>query len=182
MNGRKDPDVTESNQSNDIELFLQGEGIPEIILVRVTRTGTVRDILEAARARGLTPSTGGATPIVLIENGDEPLALDLTLDAAGISQRSRVHVHHCHQIAVTVNFNADAKQKDFSPSTTIARVQRWAVGKEGFDLKGVDATEHLLQICGTTVRPDEDVHIGTLVQAPACALCFDLVAKQRVEG
>ena len=45
-----------------------------------------------------------------------------------------------------------------------------------------NATEHLLQVCDSAVRPDEDVHIGTLVTVAACGLRFDLVAKQRVEG
>ena len=83
---------------------------------------------------------------------------------------------------MTVNFNVDQKTKTFPPSATVGRVKKWAVGEHGFDLKGVDATEHLLQLCGSTDRPDEDIHIGTLVTAPACSLCFDLVPKQRIEG
>jgi hypothetical protein len=102
--------------------------------------------------------------------------------AAGITRRSRVHLHRCRQVAVTVNFNADQKAESFPAATTVARVMKWAVSKRGFNLSDVDATEHLLQICGSTDRPDEDVHIGTLVQAGACAVCFDLVPKQRVEG
>jgi hypothetical protein len=63
---------------------------------------------------------------------------------------------------------------------TVHRVKQWAVHE--FGLSKVDATEHVLQLCGSTTRPDEDTHLGALVQYPECRLCFDLVPKQRVEG
>jgi hypothetical protein len=173
--------MTQHDNNDQIELFLQGERIPEIALIRVPRDGTTQDIVKAARAQGLgAPS--GAEVLVQVEDTEEPLAPDALLEAVGVGHRSRVHVHRCRRVAVTVNFNADQKTVSFPPSTTVARVKKWAVGKHGFDLSGIDATEHLLQVCGSAVRPDEDVHIGTLVQAPNCGLCFDLVAKQRVEG
>jgi len=173
--------MTQHGKRDEIELFLQGEGITDIALVRVPRDGTARDIVEAARAHGLS-TPDGAEALVLVEDAEEPLAPDAPLEAAGIAHRGRVHVHRCRRVAVTVNFNADQKTESFPPSTTVARVKKWAVGKHGFGLAGIDATEHLLQVCGSTSRPDEDVHIGTLVEVPACGLCFDLVAKQRVEG
>ncbi len=81
---------------------------------------------------------------------------------------------------MTVNFNGEHKSHPFTPSKTVGKVKKWADDK--FGLKGVDATEHALQICATTTRPDEDVHIGSLVRFPDCKLCFDLVPKKRVEG
>ena len=167
---------------SEIEVFLQGEGLPEIALVRVPADGTVRTIVEAGQAHGLRVSGGKDRPVVLIEESDEPLDLDTTLEAAGIGHRSRVHVHRCRKIAVTVNFNVHQATDMFPPSTTVGRVKKWADDKKQFNLQGVDATDHLLQLCNSTVRPDEDVHIGTLVQSTSCAVCFDLVPKQRVEG
>lgn len=172
--------MIQHDKRDEIELFLQGQGIREITLVRVPRGGTVRDVLTAAAAHGL--GVDGDAPLVLLEDAEEPLAPDATLEHAGVTNRSRVHVHRCRRVGVTVNFNADQKCEGFPPSATVGRVRRWAVGKHGFDLNGVDATEHLLQLCGSSDRPDEDAHIGTLVTAPACGLCFDLVVKQRVEG
>jgi hypothetical protein len=172
--------MTQHDKRDEIELFLQGQGIPQITLVRVPRDGTVQDILAAAAAHGF--AADGEAPTVLLEEAEEPLAPDATLEQAGVTHRGRVHVHRCRRVGVTVNFNADQKAEGFPPSATVGRVRKWAVGKHGFDLKGVDATEHLLQLCGSSDRPDEDVHIGALVTAPACGLCFDLVAKQRVEG
>ncbi len=166
----------------DIDIFVQGENIPEITLVRVPHNGTVRDILEATKAQGLRLADDEASLIILKEDAEEALALDLPLEAAHIGHRSRVHIHRCRRLEVTVNFNADHKAHSFPPSTTVERVKQWAVGRDGFNLHGIDATDHLLQVCNSTIRPDEDTHIGSLVQFPACTLCFDLVPKQRVEG
>lgn len=166
----------------DIDIFVQGENIPEITLVRVPGSGAVRDILEATGAQGLRLAGDETSLIILAENTEEALALDLQLEAAHISHRSRVHIHRCRRLEVTVNFNADHKTHSFSPSTTVEHVKRWAVGKDGFNLQDIDATDHLLQLCNSTTRPDGDTHIGSLVQFPNCTLCFDLVPKQRVEG
>lgn len=165
----------------ETELFVQGEGIRDIALVRVSEGGTVRDVVEAARAQGLR-AEDGETPSVTVEDDDAELDLDASLSAAGITDRGRVHVHRCKRVAVTVNFNARQKTDDFPPSTTVKRLKKWADSKKGFDLRGADATEHLLQVCGSDERPNEDTHIGTLVEVPDCSLCFDLVPKSRVEG
>jgi hypothetical protein len=166
----------------DIDIFLQGENIPEIILVQVPTSGTVRTILEVAKAQQL-PLAGDATSLlVFLEDTEEALAPDMPLEAAHIGHRSQVHIHRCRQLEVTVNFNADHNVHVFSPSTTVERVLQWAVGKHGFNVGEIDATDLLLQLCHSTARPDGDTHIGSLVQCPHCALCFDLVPKQRVEG
>lgn len=164
----------------EMELFLQGEGIPEVVLVKVPSQGTVQDIVNAAAARGLAGST--ADVVVLLEDADEPIPLSATLSAAGLQPRARVHVHHCHQVVASVNFNSDTKTKHFPPSATMARVKKWAVSKQGFNLSDIDATEHVLQVCGSSARPDEDAQLGTLTNGATCAVCFDLVPAQRVEG
>jgi hypothetical protein len=168
--------------SETIEMFLQMEGITDVMLVRVPQNGAVRDIIEAARAKGVTVPSGGENVFVLLEDSDEVLELDKELKEAGIGNRQRVHCHRCRRIEVTINFNGRTESKAFPPSTAVKRVKRWADAKDQFDLKGVDTTDHVLQICGTSVRPDEDIHIGTLVRHPNCKLCFDLVPKVRVEG
>lgn len=70
----------------------------------------------------------------------------------------------------------------FGPGVPMHAVKSWAVGKKGFNLTPVDAAEHILQLTGTADRPDEDVHVGSLVGATGCKVEFDLVAKVRVEG
>lgn len=168
------------SEKKTIEIFLQGEGIPEIQIVRVPHNGTVRDLIAAATSGGLRLGGRAEEIIVLIEDSDHELELDVRLTDAGIGHRHRIHCHRCRHVEVSVNFNGASKSHPFPPSTTVAKVKRWADDK--FGLKGVDATEHALQICGTNKRPDEDTHIGSLVEHPNCKLCFDLVPKKRVEG
>jgi hypothetical protein len=162
-----------------IELFVQGEGIGEVALIRVPRDATVREVIVKTRAEcGIEVQEEEI--IALIEDGDEEIVLDAKLIEVGISHRHRIHFHRCRQVEVSVNFNGATKKRPFVPSATIAKIKRWA--DDEFGLKGVDATEHALQICGTDKRPDLDVHLGALVQYPHCEICFDLVPKKRVEG
>lgn len=164
---------------SEIEIFIQGEGIEGIILVRVPGNGTVRDIVDAIRVQGAQIGTADGYAVML-EDNEEMLELDHRLEVVGIGHRSRVHINRCRHVEVRVNYNGEQKERSFPAAATIRRVKLWSVRE--FGLKKVDATEHALQVCGSTNRPDEDVHIGSLVQYPSCALCFDLVPKQRVEG
>ena len=173
--------MTQPKGKDYIELFIQCEGILKITLVSVHLKDTVADIIKVAQEHGLSAPEGSEV-FVFVENTDAPLALDAKIDEVGLIPRRRVHVHRCRRVEVTVNFNADQLKGFFPPSATVAWVKKWAVGKDGFGLSDLDATEHLLQVCHSTDRPDEDVHIGTLVKFLDGAICFDLVAKQRVEG
>jgi len=165
-----------------IELFVQGEGIPDIVLVRVPANGTVGDIVAAGRSHRRADAGDAGALVIFLEDAEEALDPAATLEAAGIRHRGRVHIHRCRRVAVAVNYNGRQIARDFPPSATIRRVKHWVDSNDGFDLRGVDATEHLLQVCASNIRPDEDTHIGTLVHLSGCPLCLDLVAKQRVEG
>lgn len=46
----------------------------------------------------------------------------------------------------------------------------------------VDRGEHVLQICESAKRPEPMTQIGTLTKDGVCALCFDLVPAERIEG
>src|SRR5262245_19960935 len=111
---------------SEIEVFVQGEGIPAIALVRVLRDATVRAILEAAKLHGLLTDEAGGAPSVFLEDSDTALMLDIPLKDAGIDHRGRVHIHRCQRIGVTVNFNVGQEERSFPPSATIERVKRWA--------------------------------------------------------
>jgi hypothetical protein len=119
---------------------------------------------------------------VFAEDADAPLSPDATLEAAGIGNQSSVHLSRCKQVVVRVHYNGKDRSKPFGPGVPMHRVKEWAVGNKGFDLAPVDAAEHVLQLAGSSDRPDEDVHIGSLVGATGCGVEFDLVAKVRVEG
>ena len=166
----------------EIDIFVQHEGHHGISIIHVKQDATIEELAVAAIAQGPSHGADSHEYQVSLEETEEALAPGTTLAAAGIVHRSRIHLHRCHKVEVTVSFNGKEKSHPFSPATTMSKVTQWAVGKRGFDLDPVDAAEHVLQITGTSIRPDEDAHLGTLVIPPACVASFDLVPKQRVEG
>jgi hypothetical protein len=161
-----------------IQLFLQFEGHRGIELVQIDPNATVRELLDAAGRFGLGEDRK-AGALVFVHEGDDPLDLDAALIAVGIRDKHRVHVHRCKKIEVTLHFNEVTEKHHFPPSVTIDKVKREFVKK--IHMAAVDATEHVLQLCGGTDRPEPDVHIGSLVHG-CCSLCFDLVPIKRIEG
>lgn len=161
-----------------IKVYLQGPGIA-ITLVKLPADGKISDLIEQARGKGLKIGAE-ERPDVWLENAEEPLKSGSTLAEAGIKSRSRVHVHTCRQIHVTVNFNNQSHQHPFSPSSTVGDVKEWAAKK--FNLKEVDVSEYVLQVCGISDRPTADTQVGVFAEPGQCTVCFDLVPVQRVEG
>src|SRR5690242_19829009 len=103
-----------------IELFVQGEGISEVTLIRVPSSATVREVILKTKTEcGL--ETREEEIIALIEDGDKEIVLDAKLIEVGIGHRHRVHFHRCRSVEVSVNFNGATKKRPFSPSTTIAK-------------------------------------------------------------
>lgn len=164
-----------------LQVFVQVEGKRAIRVIELPSNATVEELVRAAQANGMIDASGGNGIRVYAEDGDVPLRPDGTLEASGLGNHSSVHVSHCARVSVTVHYNGQQRTDDFGPGVPMHRVKEWAVGKNGFNLNAVDAAEHVLQLTGTSDRPDEDVHIGSLV-GNGCKVEFDLVAKVRVEG
>lgn len=165
-----------------IEVFVQVEGKQQITIVRIGAEVAVHELIEEVVRLGLLDPAHRTEVATLLEDVEAELGLEDRLHTAGVKHRARMHFHRCRRIAVAVHFNGDSRQREFRPSASIGRIFEWAVGEKGFNLTPTDAVEHLLQITGTSQRPDEDAHVGTLTHAPACAVSFDLVPKRRVEG
>lgn len=163
-----------------LEIFLQGEGLKDVVIVEVPLNAVVRDLIEAAKGHGLLHGGNEVLSLIFIEDGEDALDPDVTLEKAGIEHRSHVHIHRHHRINVTVNFNERQESQEFPPSATVGRVKNWAT--KVFEMSDVDSTEHILQVTGSSARPDVNTHIGTLVNFPEDQLRFDLVAKVRIEG
>jgi hypothetical protein len=79
-----------------------------------------------------------------------------------------------------VNFSKDTKRHKFSPNTTVGVATDWARRK--FHLDPAVAAEYVLQLCGATVQPRSDEHLGDLVHGDGCSLCFDLVKELTPKG
>lgn len=161
-----------------IQLFLQFEGSRKIELIELDSDALGEAILAAALSAGLSEAHREGAHVFGPEH-DEPLHKHEPLHKQGIRHKHRVHVHRCHRIEVTAHFNDATKVTHLPPSATIERVKKWFVHE--IHMSPVDATEHVLQICHSTERPEPDIQIGSLV-ANCCTMCFDLVPIKRVEG
>lgn len=159
-------------------ILLQGEAIPDIAFLTLDGRPSVQDILAAAaKLRG---DAGNSDYLVFIEGEDEPQEVHGHLPKGKDGEPLRVQVHRCRKIAVTVTFNGVPKTDDFAPGRTVESVKKAMARAHGLDPR--DAAEHVLQLAGSTDRPDADTHIGALVGHGECALAFDLVPLKRVEG
>jgi hypothetical protein len=164
---------------NRIEILLQGEGFTEIEVIRLEAGMVVREVLHAAGACCKMPPADELR--VFAEDEDEPLELDHPLPGHQPGKPLRLHVHRCHRVTVTVAFNGESETRPFGPARTIEAIRKWAA-LVAFKLAPTDAAEHVLQVAGTTNRPDPDTHVGALVSCPDCLIHFDLVPLKRVEG
>ena len=164
-----------------IEILLQGEAIPDIQVVVVeAEHANARHVLAKAAEHRKHPIADGEF-FVFLEDAEAPLDLDHRLPKTDEGRPHRLHVHRCRAVAVAVTFNGETVDHRFGPGTTVETVKKWGAIRK-FGMTPQDAAEHVLQLSGTTTRPEPDTHIGSLVSAGNCALRFDLVPLKRVEG
>jgi hypothetical protein len=71
-------------------------------------------------------------------------------------------------------------RRRFSPAATVGTATSWAHHR--FKITDTDKVNFVLQVCDSDRRPRPDEHLGELVHAPDCKLCFDLVPEQKIEG
>lgn len=161
-----------------VRLFLQLEGNRNVEILDVDENATAEEVIAAAGRAGLADDRRAGARL-FGHDMDAPLDAGTTLKAAGIRDKHRVHVHRCTKVEVTLHFNERTELLSFPPAVTVDKVKKEFVKDIG--MSPVDASEHVLQLCGSTDRPDPDTHIGTLV-CGCCSLCFDLVPIKRVEG
>lgn len=156
-----------------MEIFIHTAGAEDPDLVEVDGGQLVRELLVVGDGRG--------AELVMIEESDEPLDLDITIEQAGIRHRHHVHRGRCRRIDVSVRYN-ETKRHEFHPMATIRRVFEWAVGKDGFNLTPEQKAEHVLALPDADHYLDWEVRIGTLVTPGTCAVTLDLAPKSRFEG
>ncbi|GLQ82620.1 hypothetical protein GCM10007881_61430 [Mesorhizobium huakuii] len=160
-------------------IFLQAEGSNKIEIFEIDEAAPVETLVNAAKERGLLEGDQSEF-LIFLEDQEEPLVQTKPFGEQGGKAKDRVILHRCRRIEVSVAFNAHKDERRFSPAATVARVKRWFVKEIG--MSPVDASEHVLQLAGTTERPDPDTHIGTLVRKGTCSVSFTLVPRKRVEG
>jgi hypothetical protein len=161
----------------NVGVFYQREGSADIEHIEIPAEQTVADLLAAIHAK----HGGDPDVVIFAEDAEEPLAPTTAISAIAGTRGARVHVHKCRKIAVSVHFTDKTFERHFAPGTTVARVKHWAARDE-LHMSEEEASEHVLQLAGTTERPRPNTHIGALASCPGCRVAFDLIPAQRVNG
>lgn len=159
-----------------IQIFLQSELLRDIEVIELPGNASAKDLREACLAK-LPNGMNSKEFHLFVENDDDDQPVE---KLKGIPEGLRVHLHRLKGIDVLVRYAGRDVRRSFRPSATVGRVKNWATHELG--IAASDAAELMLQISGTETRPDADIHIGSLVQAPVRTLSFDLVPSPRVNG
>jgi hypothetical protein len=155
----------------EIYIHTAGHEDPELIVVEATTT--VRELLLVGDGQG--------AELLMIEEVDEPIDLDVTIEQAGIHHRHHVHRGRCRRVDVRVRYNGD-KSQVFHPVATIRKVFDWATGPDGFNLTPEQKAEHVLALPSADHFLDWEVRVGSLVSSGSCDVVLDLAPKSRFEG
>ena len=159
------------------QIFLQSELLNDVEVLELDDDASKHDLRKACIACLGEHLQDTKALILYIEDEDDEDAID-KLEA--ITDGLRLHLHRLKAITVTARYAGRQEHHTFRPNATMARVKRWAT--HAFGISPSDAAELMLQVSGTDIRPDPDVHLGSLVKAPQHTLCFDLVPAPRVNG
>src|SRR6266850_563161 len=135
-----------------INVFLQGEGIKDIVRLQLEPQSTALDVKRACASHGVQANGEAA---VFLEDQDEPLADAVTVESLAGKHGVRLHVHRCRRVGVKVTYSGRVIERVFGPGRTVGSVKNWAA-KE-FGIAKEDAAELILQIAGTHEQPDIDV-------------------------
>ncbi|MCU1463244.1 MAG: hypothetical protein JWO37_3319 [Acidimicrobiales bacterium] len=152
-----------------MELFTHGPGKEHPDRIEIEETALVRTVLVEGDG------------YVWLEEVDEELDLDITLQAAGV--RHHHHVHHgpCHRVEVVVRWNGNHEHV-YAPSATIGKVEKWAFGPKVANFSPEQAAKHVLAEPGADHFLEVGVHVGSLVKPGSCTVTLDLLPRSRFEG
>lgn len=154
-----------------MELFIHTAGNEHPEIVEIEATVLVRELLVEGEPDGR----------IWIEEVDEEIDLDITLEVAGLRHRHHVHRGRCPQVDVVVRFNGNHERR-YAPARTIRTVEKWAFGPGVADLSAEQAAKHVLALAGSDHFLEDGVHIGSLVPPGSCTVTLDLLPRLRFAG
>lgn len=155
-----------------MELFMHVRGQESPELVEIESTNAVRDLLSADEVEAR----------VWLEEVDDEVDLNLTVEEAGIGPRHHVHRGRCPRVEVTVRYGGEQRERSFGPGTTVRTIHRWATGTEAFGLTPEQAAKHVLALPDADHFLEGGVHVGSLVASGSCAVVLNLLPRERFEG
>jgi hypothetical protein len=159
--------------SETMNVFLKHEGRRDVLHVEASDGALLADVLAL-----LTLPLLEGEVLYHIEDSEEPVTAQHSIHGKGSSVF--VHRGRCRKVEVTVRYAGRHLRASFAPGTTLGKVKPWA--ERDFGIDKIDAAELSLQLAGTQDRPEESTHLGSLTSAPTCAVVFDLVPTDRVNG
>lgn len=155
-----------------MEVFVHSSGNEQPEVVEIEEVALIRSLIVESE-----PDSG-----IWLEEVDEEIDLDITIEAAGIRHHHHVHRGRCHRVKVTVRFNGVNHEHEYGPAATIKTVRTWACGPHAFKLSPVEAAKHVLALPGADHFLDDGVHIGSVATEGTCAVTLDLLPRSRFEG
>lgn len=164
--------ATPRELTSEMELFRHEEGSEDPEVIEVEATATVRELLAASDADGR----------IWIEEVEQEVELDVTLEAAGFRHRHHFHRGRCRHVKAVIRYNGVAMERSFTPNATIKKVYKWGSGPDGFKLSPAQAAKHVLAVPHADHFLADTVHIGSLLAAGSCEVILDLLPRERFEG
>lgn len=157
------------------QVFVQSEYLEDVVVLEVDSEAKAAHVRE--QLLKLLPESAERGKVhVYVQDEDDDDAFDRL---QGIPDDLRVQLHREKGIDVAVRYAGRDVRRTFRPSATAQRVKQWATQELG--IQPSDAAELMLQVVGTSIRPDPDVHIGSIAKGEK-AIAFDLVPSPRVNG
>ncbi len=155
-----------------MELFLHNYSSEKPVIREVEATSRVRELVIDS----------DPDEKVWIEEVDDDLDLDLTIEEAGIRDHNHIHIGRCHHVEVKVRYNSDEFIHEFGPGTKIKTVYHWASGPNAANLSTEQIAKHGLVVPGSDYFLSSDIHVGSLIDQDTCSVCLDLVPLDRFAG
>jgi len=148
--------------------------------IDVTAETTVRQVLtkagvSAAPGQHVVGDAGGS-------DGELSPALELDATVAGCALEGHAHiaVTTCPALLVTVQYQSRSFQRRFRTVAPVEFVVAWIRGQ--LASIGAEGRTVSLQLCGQTGPVREATRLVDLLSDTSCALCFDLLLGDKVEG
>ena len=161
----------------EVEVFYQCESVDNIEHIEVDASITLGGVKETlVEKHGLAPEFR-----LFLEDGDEPADEEVLVSEFVTSVGLKLHLSRCLKVKTRVHYGGQIAEKEFAPGVTIDMVRQWAA-ESGFGISKADASELKLQLVNTDNRPSANRHIGTFAKCPDCAVEFDLVPDERIQG
>jgi len=165
----------------DKQIYVHGEGLKEAKFIEIDSETKMSDIIKEFEAITGVASTNDAPVECYADDDDNPLDRSSTAGSKKIDKRSHVHCHRCRKVEVTVTYNGREEKFSFPPQTKAEKVFKKAI-KE-FKISDSDASNLVLRSgSGQGEILQDDDHIGSFVNYPACHLSLYLTPKKQVQG